>query len=83
MADSTCPEEWRLILGFEEYMVSNLGQVLSTKFGKKRIIRSSPDGSGYLQVHFYSGGVQAMKKSSSPGSDCIFRTASRRNAGAS
>jgi hypothetical protein len=44
-------EEWREIKGYESiYQVSNLGRVKSLKYGKERIMKSSIEGNGYLQL---------------------------------
>lgn len=43
-------EEWKVIEGFEDYQVSNLGRVKSLKFGKERILKPGAKGSKYLTV---------------------------------
>jgi len=43
-------EEWRVIKGFEDYVVSNLGRVKSFKCNKERILKPGIDGRGYYIV---------------------------------
>jgi hypothetical protein len=50
-------EEWRVIKGFEDYMISDQGVVKSLKFGKERILKIYTDSRGYQAV-----GVSKDKK---------------------
>lgn len=43
-------EAWKSIIGFDDYLISNLGRVKSLKFGKERILRPSKNNNGYLSV---------------------------------
>lgn len=44
-------EIWKDIVGYEGlYQISSFGRVKSLKFGKERILSTSPNGSGYLNV---------------------------------
>lgn len=44
-------EEWKDILGYEGlYQISNLGNVRSLKWGKKRILKTIKNNKGYLQI---------------------------------
>lgn len=55
-------EEWRKIEGFEDYQISNLGNVKSLKFGKVFLMKTSCDGHGYLRVKLsYKGNVKTKK----------------------
>ena len=44
-------EEWRDVVGFENYMVSNLGRIYSKK--QKIIMKQTPNRKGYMKVSFY------------------------------
>lgn len=46
-------EEWRKIKGFEEYEVSNLGNVRTLKKGNPKMLRLQNDGLGYYYVCLY------------------------------
>ena len=43
-------EEWRVIKGFEDYMISDQGNVKSLKFGKEKILRSRKKTNGFYAV---------------------------------
>ena len=43
-------EEWKSVKGFEDYEVSNLGNVKSLKYGKERILKHSENNGGYLSI---------------------------------
>ena len=47
-------EEYRDIEGYQEYKVSNLGNVKSLKFGKERILKGGVDTGGYRNVSIFS-----------------------------
>ena len=47
-------EEWADVLGFPDYLISNLGRVYSTK--TDTILKSRPSGRGYEQVMLYQNG---------------------------
>jgi len=50
-------EIWKNIKGFENlYQVSNMGRVRSLKFGKKKIMKLTPNKQGYLRVKLYKNG---------------------------
>jgi len=49
-------EEWRAIEGFENYQVSNLGQVKNIRRGCT--LKPHDRGGGYMQVKLYAGGAQ-------------------------
>lgn len=55
-------EEWRAVDGFTDYMVSNMGKVKSLKWGKERVLKDRPDGSGYFQVVFCVEGKETSHK---------------------
>lgn len=55
-------EEWRSIDGFLDYEVSNMGRVKSLKYGKTRILKDRPDGSGYFQVILCLDGKEKSHK---------------------
>lgn len=46
-------EEWRKIKDFEEYEVSNLGNVRTLKKGNPKLLKLQNDGLGYFYVGFY------------------------------
>ena len=53
-------EIWKPVNGFEGlYLVSSLGRVKSLH-GRGRILKSSPQSSGYLQLSLYRGGTSTM-----------------------
>jgi hypothetical protein len=54
-------EFWGL-RGFPEYYISTCGQVLSTKYGKKRILKLRIDSNGYPHVVLCKDGKQEPKK---------------------
>ena len=47
-------EEFRTIKNFENYQVSNLGNVKSLRFNKERILKKCLDTDGYYRVGLYS-----------------------------
>lgn len=65
-------EIWRPVVGYENYMVSNLGVVKSLSrdidnrrgiyISKERILKLSKDGSGYPLVKLYKDGIGKQKK---------------------
>jgi hypothetical protein len=55
-------EVWKTIKGFEDYKVSNLGNVKSLKFGKEKILKQSKDGDGYLKVNLHCNSKKYTKK---------------------
>lgn len=54
-------EIFKSIPNYENYQVSNLGNVKSLKFGKERILKPSVD-SGYLVLCFCKNGIQKKFK---------------------
>jgi hypothetical protein len=52
-------EEWRIIAGFDNYTISNLGRVRNDRTG--RILRASLGGDGYLAVSLYNNGHHTKK----------------------
>jgi hypothetical protein len=58
-------EEWKVIEGFEDYEVSNLGKVKSLKFNKERILKPIKSGkynNTYLQVGLSKNNKTYFKK---------------------
>ena len=53
-------EEFRLIQGFEDYQISNMGRVYSLK--TKRILRPQSNGLGYFIVRLSKDGKQSNYK---------------------
>jgi len=53
-------EVWHGIKDFENYKVSNLGQIYSIKTGK--ILKQSIDRKGYAVIHLYRNGFRCHKK---------------------
>ena len=54
--------EYKLIKGFEDYMVSSDGKVWSLKHGKMKELKPATDDGGYLLVSLYTNGRKVMKK---------------------
>ena len=54
-------EEWKLIKGFPEYEVSNLGRVKSYKRGSERLLIHSLNSAGYCSVSLCKYGKQSTK----------------------
>jgi hypothetical protein len=52
-------EEWRVIGGFDNYSVSNLGRVRNNRSG--RILKGILGNTGYLQVNLCNGGKHTKK----------------------
>lgn len=53
-------EEWKFIVGFEKYMVSNLGRVKSLNYkrtGKEQLLLPNKNNRGYLWVTLYKNGA--------------------------
>lgn len=50
---------WKDIIGYEKYMVSNLGRVYSKKNNK--ILKPHADPKGYLKVSIYQSGSHTLK----------------------
>ena len=44
-------EIWKFIPNYEDYQVSNLGNVKSLKYSKERLLKTNFSGKGYLSVH--------------------------------
>ena len=49
-------EQWKPVEGFEDYAVSNLGNVKSLKYGKERILKPRKNKDGYLFVTLCKNG---------------------------
>ena len=47
-------EEWRVIEGYEQYLISNLGDVKSTRFSKEKILKKCLSSNGYYSVNLYN-----------------------------
>jgi hypothetical protein len=55
-------EEWKKVVGFEGYEISNLGRVKSLKQKKERILKSTKDTTGYLIVGLSNNNVAKTKR---------------------
>ena len=55
-------ENWKQILDYPDYDVSDLGRVQSLKFGKTRILKPNDNGNGYLRVNLYANGKRKKRK---------------------
>jgi hypothetical protein len=53
-------EEWRRVGGFDNYSVSNLGQVRNDR--TNRILRQTPVGDGYLAVSLCQNGIRSTQR---------------------
>ena len=53
-------EEFRMVQGFIDYQISNMGRVLNVK--TKRILKPYNDGRGYLVVGLYKDSKRHMCK---------------------
>jgi len=58
MSENLHGEIWKKVEYNEDYFVSNLGRVKSLKFGKEKILSSSPrkDNNGYIQIKLSKNG---------------------------
>jgi len=54
-------EVWKKIEEFEDYEVSNLGRVKSTKYNKEKILKSY-DSLGYLKIDLSVNGIKKKIK---------------------
>lgn len=50
MKKAIAKEEWRDVLGYEGYMISNIGRIKSVRFGKLRIMKPALSNCGYFHV---------------------------------
>jgi len=50
-------EEWKVIENYEDYSISNLGNVVSRKFQEERILKQKIDKDGYRRVHLSKNGT--------------------------
>ena len=48
--------DYRRVEGHEDYIISNIGEVWSLKFGKVKLLKSCSDAQGYLQVILFENG---------------------------
>lgn len=56
-------EIWKEIDGFDgDYMVSNLGNVKSLKYGKERFLKPRTDRKGYLSIALHKGKIREQWK---------------------
>jgi hypothetical protein len=55
-------EEWRFVVGYNDYQVSNLGRVKSLKLGKERILKKYVNCHGYCEVALCGNGNQKLRK---------------------
>ena len=51
-------EIWKEVKGLEDYKVSNLGRVKSLKFYKRKILKQTLSGDGYLRLNLNREGKQ-------------------------
>jgi hypothetical protein len=58
----TAYEEWRPVVGFVDYEVSDLGRVKSLKFGRSRILKPGVDPTGRQQVSLLRDGQQHRRR---------------------
>lgn len=49
-------EEWRPILNYKGYLISNLGNIKSSKYKKERFLKLTKDNNGYLVVNLSNKG---------------------------
>lgn len=55
-------EEFKIVKGFENYYISNLGRVKSVFKGKEKFLKGSIDFYGYLKVNLYNNKVGKTRK---------------------
>tara|TARA_R110002126_G_scaffold79354_1_gene196952 strand:+ start:276 stop:752 length:477 start_codon:yes stop_codon:yes gene_type:complete len=55
-------EIWKTIKGYEDYQVSNLGNVKSFKNNKEKVLKKPMDGVGYLNVGLFNNGKRKTFK---------------------
>ena len=53
-------EEWRAVIGYDNYLISSLGRVMNTKRG--RILKVSLDTDGYKQIGLHKEGIRVSFK---------------------
>lgn len=53
-------EEWRTIEEYPDYMVSNMGNIKSLKYGKERVLKQEKIKNGYCRVKLHKEGKQKM-----------------------
>ena len=46
-------EEWKQLIGYERYLVSNTGRVISTTKNRTKELKAQPDAIGYLHYRLY------------------------------
>ena len=55
--------DYRRVEGYEsDYIISNIGEVWSLKFGKVKLLKLNPDTKGYLMVILYKNGKRKSFK---------------------
>jgi len=54
--------DYRRIEGYEDYIISNYGEVISLKHGKSRIIKLQPTTKGYLGLSLYKDDKRTQRK---------------------
>lgn len=55
-------EEFKKVPGFENYWVSNLARVISTRYNKKKFLAQAFDGNDYQVVTLYNGPIRRTLK---------------------
>ena len=50
--------DYRRVEGHEDYIISNIGEVWSIKYGKVRLLKAGSNGRGYLKVGLCKNGKQ-------------------------
>ena len=54
--------DYRRVVGHPDYIISNIGEVWSLKFGKVKLLKSCPNTQGYLQVNLLKNGKQTAHR---------------------
>jgi len=61
MKKAIAKEEWRDVLGYEGYMISNIGRIKSIRFGKVRIMKPALNNFGYFNLPLPSNKKYKMR----------------------
>ena len=55
-------EEWKVIAGYDDYMVSSLGRIKSTRRNVEKILACAPNADGYRVCNIYNGERGSCRK---------------------
>ena len=55
-------EEWKQVPGYDDYEVSNLGRVISYKYGRSKLLQIGPFDNGYCTVTLSKNGIEKARR---------------------